>query len=126
LGSGTPGGRATADFRTLPLTRIKGTDVWGYVYDSYNKNPDSSNIPVVGAAIRVDAFPEANTVTDSKGYFILKDMPAPSFFVHVDGTTAVNAPPGTTYPSVGKEFPSVPGQSTQLTMNGSTFNVYLP
>jgi hypothetical protein len=87
---GQPGGQAVADFRTLPLTRIPGTDVFGYVYDSYNKNPDGSNpdgsnIPVVGATVRVDAFPQANAVTDQNGFFTLKDMPAPSFFGHVDG-----------------------------------------
>ncbi len=125
-GDGTSGGTGQADFRTLPLTRIQGTDVWGYVYDSYNRNPDGSNIPIVGATIRVDALPEANAVTDENGYFILRNMPAPAFFVHVDGTTAINAPPGTIYPSVGKPFHSVPGQSTQLNMQGVPFNVYLP
>ena len=125
-GDGTSGGTGQADFRTLPLTRIQGTDVWGYVYDSYNRNPDGSNIPIVGATIRVDAIPEANAVTDENGYFILRNMPAPAFFVHVDGTTAINAPPGTIYPSVGKPFHSVPGQSTQLSMQGVPFHVYLP
>ena len=123
---GASGGMEQADFRTLPLTRIQGTDVWGYVYDSYNLNTDGSNVPIVGATIRVDAFPEANAVTDDNGYFILHDMPAPAFFVHVDGTTAINAPAGTIYPSVGKPFHSVPGQSTQLNMQGVPFNVYLP
>jgi len=123
---GTPSGNATADFRTLPLTRISGTEVWGYVYDSYNRKPDGSNIPIVGATIRVDAFPAANAVTDENGYFILRDMPAPEFFVHIDGTTATNAPAGTIYPSVGKPFHSVPGQSTQLNMQGMPFNIYLP
>ena len=31
-----------ADFRTLPLFRIPGTHVWGYVFDSYNTNADGS------------------------------------------------------------------------------------
>ncbi|QLE56856.1 Ig-like domain-containing protein [Nostoc sp. TCL26-01] len=123
---GLAGGIATADFRTLPLTRIAGTDVWGYVYDSYNKNSDGSNIPVVGATIRVDALPGVTAVTDENGYFILRDMPAPEFFVHIDGSTAVNAPAGTAYATLGKPFHSVPGQSTQLTMDGATFNIYLP
>ncbi len=125
-GDGRPGGVGTADFHTLPLTRLPGTNIFGYVYDAYNKNPDGSNIPVVGATIRVDAFPEANAVTDSRGYFILRDMPAPEFFVHVDGSTAVNAPPGTGYPSVGKAFHDVPGQTVQLNMSGVPFNIYLP
>jgi streptogramin lyase len=125
-GSLDPGGKGTADFRTLPLTRIHGTNLFGYVYDAYNKKPDGSNIPIVGATIRVDAFPSANAVTDANGYFILKDMPAPEFFVHVDGTTAINAPAGTMYPSVGKAFHDLPGQTVQLNMSGVPFNVYLP
>jgi hypothetical protein len=125
-GDGAAGGVATADFRTLPLTRIPGTNIFGYVYDSYHTNMDGSNIPIVGATIRVDAFPQANTTTDANGYFILRDMPAPDFFVHIDGTTAVNAPPGTIYPSVGKPFHTVPGQEVQLSMGGMPFNIYLP
>ena len=125
-GIGLPGTLGSADFTTLPLTRITGTDVFGYVYDSYNKNPDGTNIPIVGATVRVDALPGVTAVTDSKGYFILKDMPAPSFFVHVDGTTAAAPTAGTMYPSVGKEFMSIPGQTVQLTMDGNIFNVYLP
>ena len=125
-GTGRAGTVGTADFTTLPLTRIAGTDVFGYVYDSYNTNPDGSNIPIVGATVRLDALPGVTAVTDSKGYFILKDMPAPSFYVHVDGTTAASPSPGTVYPTVGKQFMTVPGQTVQLTMNGSPFNVYLP
>ncbi len=136
-GDGVPGGVTVAEFHTLPLTRIPGTTVWGYVYDSYNKNQDGTDIPVVGATIRVDAFPDANVVTDANGRFELgiqdvnadgvpDGLPAPEFFVHVDGTTAASAPAGTVYPSVGKPFHSVPGQSTQLNMQGTPFNVYLP
>lgn len=135
-GDGLPGGQLAADFTTLSLTRIPGTDVFGYVYDSYNKNPDGSNIPIVGATIRVDADPTLNAVTDSKGYFLLKDLPTPSIFVHVDGTTATPPGAGLGYPSVGKEFMDVPGQTIQLTMDGASdvnpdqpgdqFNVYLP
>jgi hypothetical protein len=125
-GDGVAGGVATADFRTLPLTRITGTNIFGYVYDSYHTNPDGTNIPIVGATIRVDAFPEANATTDENGYFILRDMPAPEFFVHIDGTTATSAPPGTNYPSVGKPFHTVPGQEVQLSMGGMPFNIYLP
>ena len=126
FGGDLPGETTIIEFDTLSLSRIPGTDVWGYVFDSFNLNPDGSDRPVVGATIRVDAFPEANAVTDENGFFILEDMPAPEFFVHVDGSTAANAPPGTVYPTVGKPFHSVPGQSTQLTMDGEPFNIYLP
>ncbi len=96
------------------------------MFDSFNKNPDGSDIPIVGATIRVDAFPQADAVTDASGRFELRDMPAPEFFVHIDGTTAINAPAGTMYPSVGKAFHSVPGQMTQLNMGGVPFNIFLP
>jgi hypothetical protein len=125
-GDGAPGGTAIASFRTLPLTRIPGTNVSGTVVDAFNRNPDGSEIPIVGATIRVDGFPEMNVLTDAEGKFTLVDAPAPVFFVHIDGSTATNLPPGTTYPSVGKPFMSVAGQSTQMSMNGVPFDIYLP
>ena len=59
-GDGLPGGVATIDFDTLSLSRIPNTDVWGFVFDSYNQNPDGSDRPVAGATIRVDGLPGAN------------------------------------------------------------------
>jgi hypothetical protein len=54
--NGIGGGSSTTDFSTLPLTRIANTHVFGFVYDSFNNDPDGSDIPIVGATIRVDAF----------------------------------------------------------------------
>lgn len=125
-GDGIAGGIKTVDFTTLPITRIPGTDLFGYVYDSFNKNADGSNIPVVGATIRLDALPNVFAVTDENGFFRLEDVPAPEFAVHIDGGTAINAPEGTIYATVGKIFHSVPGQATQLNMNGVPFPIYLP
>jgi len=125
-GDGFPGGLGVIDFDTLSLSPVPGTDVWGYVYDSYNTNPDDSDIPVVGATIRVDGLPSLNAVTDSTGYFILEDVPAPEFFVHIDGSTASGAPAGPEYATVGKAFHSIPGRATQLIMDGETFDIYLP
>jgi len=123
---GTPGGTRTTEFETVAMTRLSGTEVWGYVYDSYNTNPDGENIPIAGATIRVDGLPEANAVTDENGFFVLEDVPGPDFFVHIDGSTATNAPDGMVYPNVGKPFHSIPGQSIQLTMDGTPFDVFLP
>lgn len=125
-GNGVAGGIALAEFSTVSLTPIEGTDVFGYVYDSYNKNSDGSNIPVVGATIRLDGLPDLTATTDENGYFILENVPAPEFFVHIDGSTAINAPAGETYATVGKPFHSIPGQATQLTMDGAVFDIYLP
>ncbi|MGK0240224.1 MAG: hypothetical protein ACI92G_003709 [Candidatus Pelagisphaera sp.] len=118
-GDGEAGGLLTADFRTLPLTRITGTGIFGFVYDSL------SEAPIVGATIRVDAFAEANAVTDAEGRFQLMDMPAPEFFVHVDGSTATAAA-GFMYPNVGKPFHSTPGQNVHLNHHGNEFDIYLP
>lgn len=119
-GDNVPGGMGSAEFRTLSLTRVPGANVFGFVRDSY------SGAPIVGATVRVDAFPQANAVTDATGRFDLIDMPSPAFFVHVDGSTATNTPAGMMYPSVGKPFHSVPGQTTQLNMMGVPFDVFLP
>ncbi len=125
-GNGIPGGIETADFRTLPLTQIPGTDVFGYVYDSYNTNEDGSNIPLEGVVIRLDSLPDVFAVTDENGYFKLEDVPAPDFYVYIDGSNVKDAPAGTQYASLGKAFHSVPGQEIQLEMDGEPFDVYLP
>ena len=119
-GDNQPGGTRTGDFRTLSLTPIPGTDVFGFVKDS------STGEPIVGATIRVDSLPDKSATTDINGRFELQDMPAPDFFVHVDGTTATNLPDGFVYPNVGKPFHSVPGQSVQLNHHGEIFDVFLP
>jgi len=118
-GDGEIGGQIVTYFRTLPLTRIPGTTVFGFVKDSDTQQP------LANVTIRVDAFPEANVTTDANGRFELTDMPAPDFFVHIDGSTAL-APAGFTYPNVGKPFHSIPGTTSQVSMAGVPFDIYLP
>ncbi|MBI1348007.1 hypothetical protein GC163_17175 [bacterium] len=136
-GNGVAGGVRNVDFRTLSLTNIPNTTVWGYVYDSYNRNPDGGDRPIVGAKIFLDADPNVFSVTDQNGRFELglqdanndgvpDGLPAPDFFVHIDGSQASNAPAGAVYATLGKAFHSVPGERTQLNMAGTPFNVYLP
>ncbi|MDA1053499.1 MAG: Ig-like domain-containing protein [Planctomycetota bacterium] len=135
--NGEPGGLLQADFRTLPLTFIPGTRIFGYIYDSYNRNEDGSDIPVVGATISLDANPNVFAVTNDEGFFelglqdlnndtIADGLPAPEFFVHIDGSTATNAPADTAYATLGKPFHTVPGQREQLNMAGTPFDIYLP
>ena len=136
-GDDEPGGRLQYEFRTLPLTNIANTRVFGYIYDSYNRDENGDDIPVVGATISLDANPNIRAVTDANGFFelgvqdlnndgIADGLPAPEFFVHIDGSTAINAPGGTAYATLGKPFHSVPGQRVQLEMNHEPFDVYLP
>ena len=125
-----PGGVATADFSTLPLTRIPGTNVFGFVRDS------ATGDPLVGVTIRVDAFPglEAVTVDDDPttpdineaGRFELVDVPAPEFFVTIDGSTVTGLDAGLTYPTLGKSFTSTPGITTQLSKDGDPHDIFLP
>ena len=136
-GDGEPGGQLQYDFRTLPLSFVPETSVFGFIYDSYNQDSKGNDIPIVGATISLDADPSVFAVTDETGFFELgiqdndedghpDGLPAPDFFVHIDGSTAVNAPGGTSYATLGKPFHSVPGQRTPLEMAGETFAIYLP
>jgi len=125
-GDGSPGGKATAFFRTHSLARIPGTQVSGSVFDAHHRYADGSNIPIVGATIRVDGLPEVTAVTDENGFFQLEATPAPEFFVHIDGSTATSAPAGTTYASLGKPFHSVAGHSIPLQKHGEPFDIFLP
>ena len=118
-GDGTPGGVATADFSTLSLFAIEGTNVFGFVKDSFTEQP------IPGVTISLEAMPEIFAVTDENGRFELQNVPAPDFFVTIDGTTA-DALDGTRYAALGKAFHSVPGQTTQLNADGEIFDIFLP
>ena len=73
--------------------------------------------------IRVDGFPELNVTTNANGEFTLVDVPAPDFFVQIDGLTSTTDGPidgDGFYPNVAKEFQSVPGEETVI-----PFDIYL-
>ena len=66
------------------------------------------------------------TVTDGEGRFTLQPAPAGTFFVHIDGRTAVGSdwPDGSYYPTVGKSWTAVAGRDDNLA--GETGEVFLP
>ena len=119
-GDDDPGGRLSTSFRTLPLTRVEGTDVFGFVKSSMTDEA------LEGVTLRLDAFPEVTATTNAEGLFVLEDVPAPEFFVEIDGSTAEGVPEGKMYPTLGKSFPSVAGESTQLAKNGAPLDLHLP
>ncbi|MEM9002725.1 MAG: FG-GAP-like repeat-containing protein [Cyanobacteria bacterium P01_F01_bin.86] len=126
-GDGIVGGLLTSEFRTLSLDRIENTDLSGYIYDSFNTNPDGSNIPIIGATLRVQGVPEISVQTDETGFFLIEDVPAPRIFVEIDGSTATNAPEGASYVSLSEAFTTIAGQSVSLTDGaGETFDIFLP
>ncbi|MEM1227951.1 MAG: dockerin type I domain-containing protein, partial [Planctomycetota bacterium] len=129
-GDDEPGGVITADFRTLPLTQISGTELFGFVKDSQTREP------LAGVRISLEAFPQIFAVTDEAGFFEIgtqdldgdgqgDGLPAPEFFAHIDGSTVTNQG-GKVYASLGKPFPTVPGQREQLRKNGEIFDIFLP
>ncbi|MFZ1404884.1 MAG: dockerin type I domain-containing protein, partial [Anaerolineae bacterium] len=123
-GDGAAGGDGTLVFDTLTLTILPDTVVCGHVFASELApgGGGSVNVPLEGATITVDgAEATLRDTTDVNGDFCLDPAPAGSFFVHIDGRTAVNnVPPGAYYPFVGKRWDSVPGDTTDIG------NVYLP
>ena len=124
-GDNQAGGMGGATFSTVPDVGIQGSSVSGRVIAS---EPDSSgnDVPLGGVTIRVEGAPELNVVTDSNGEFTLVNVPAPNFFVSIDGstTTLESGNPlsdGGFYPDIGELFESVPGQEISL-----DFNIHLP
>lgn len=104
-GDGIPGGATVIDFTTVTLTTIPNTEISGCVMAS-ELSDLGMNVPLEGATIRVDGDPTLTAVTDSMGSFLLSPAPAGTFFVHIDGSTAINTPPGFYYPNVGKAWTS--------------------
>ncbi|MCO6458953.1 MAG: Ig-like domain-containing protein [Pirellulaceae bacterium] len=131
-GDGVPGGVRTADFTTLPLTLIPNTAVTGRVLESNAVDGDGNPVeqPVAGVTIRLEGRPDIQAVTGEDGRFVLtsaQGLPAPDFFVVIDGSTAMGVPDGFMYPTLGKPFHSVPGREVPLrTPNGEPFDIFLP
>ncbi len=125
-GDGVPGGVYTMSFTTLGNTPLANTAVLGRVFAS-EKNPDGSNQPLANVTVTVDGAEQTlRAVTDTNGFFRLQPAPAGRFFVHIDGRTAVGSqwPTGAYYPSVGKAWDAVAGQTNNLA--GGSGEIFLP
>jgi len=125
-GNNYPGGSGTFDFITIPLTRIPGSNVSGFIYDANRVDEQGGNIPISGVVLRVEGISGLQAVTDERGYFQLEDLPAPEFYVTIDATGSP-APTGAQYGSIRKAFHSVAGHATVLVDgNGRPFDIFLP
>jgi len=131
-GDGEFGGMGTADFSTLPLTLIPNTAVTGRVFQSNAVDGSATpiDVPIEGVTIFLEGRRDISAVTDANGDFTLTSpdgLPAPEFFVVIDGSTATNVPDGFMYPTLGKPFHSVAGQTSPLTApDGQAFDIFLP
>ncbi|MCB9872746.1 MAG: Ig-like domain-containing protein [Planctomycetaceae bacterium] len=123
---GIPGGKTTIEFTTVSTQSIPNTNVSGFLMESHRKNPDGSDIPIIGATLTVEGRPDLVAVTDENGRFELKDVPYPEFYVDINGMTSTNVPDGFFHGRVTKPFNSEIGQSLEMAMNGVPFNIYLP
>ncbi len=124
-GDGQPGGTRLIDFDTVSMSRIPGTNVFGYVYAS--EKVGGVDQPLKNVELRVEGVtPEIKKYTDETGRFELPDVPSPEFFVYIDGAFVEPRPQGGYYPRIGKSFRSVPGQTVQVSMDHKPFTVYLP
>jgi|GEM_PF-979329 len=129
---GTPGGAGFVIFTTLNNQPVPRTAVIGRVFASeLVAGPDTGtnalNRPLAGVTVTVDGQEEnLRAVTDGQGNFQLTNAPAGTFFVHVDGRTAVGSqwPDGDYYPFVGKAWTAVAGRADNLA--GGNGEVYLP
>lgn len=124
---GVPGGLGLIEFETLGITPVGMTAVIGRVFASELVAGQSVNRPLAGVTITVDGAEETlRAVTDAQGNFRLQPAPAGTFFVHVDGRTAVGSswPDGAYYPFVGKAWEAVAGREDNLA--GGTGEIFLP
>ncbi|MCA8960913.1 MAG: hypothetical protein KDC38_10395, partial [Planctomycetes bacterium] len=120
-GDGAPGGLGVVDFQTLTISALPGTRVCGRVFAS--ELDGALNVPLEGVTVSVDgAATTLFATTDPMGNFCLDPAPVGRFFVHIDGSTAVNPeiPTGAYYPTVGKPFASIAAQEVNLG------EIYLP
>ena len=93
--------------------------------------PNGDDVPLGGVTLRVEGIPGLEVRTDVDGNFVLEDVPAPEFFVEIDGSTITTVggqplPSGGRYPTLGKKFHSVAGEATYMNMGGVPFSIHLP
>ena len=122
------------EFFTLSVTPAPNTMVMGRIFaselvhflvsvDNMTEKNSSLDVPLENVKISVDAAEdELFTFTDVNGFFVLDPCPGGKFFVHIDGSGAVNphaVGPGH-FPNVGKSWEASPGITTNVGQ------IYLP
>lgn len=127
---GMEGGKGQFHFDTVNLTAAPGVVVVGQVFASELATSGGvgtpQNRPLAGVTITVDGREQdLRAVTDAEGRFTLSPAPIGTFFVHIDGRTAVGStwPGGAYYPFVGKAWDAAAGRTN---LAGGTGVIYLP
>lgn len=121
---GTEGGTLQTEFSTVSLSSVAGTNLQGFIFDSNNRAPDGSDLPLEGVIVTVVGRPDIRTVTDENGRFFLEDLPIPDVYIHFDATP-VSAETGFQYGTIVKPGHTVAGQTiTMKTPEGEPFNIY--
>ena len=123
-GDGKAGGKWQAEFPTVSLASVAGTNLEGFIFASSNRAPDGSDLPLEGVVVTVVGRPDIQTVTDENGRFFLEDLPIPDVCIHFDATP-VSAETGFQYGTIVKPGHTVAGQTVSMeTPEGEPFNIY--
>ncbi|NNU17732.1 hypothetical protein HK107_15480, partial [Parvularcula sp. ZS-1/3] len=123
-GDGASGGMLQSEFSTVTLTRVENTNIEGFIFDSNNRAPDGSDLPLEGVIVSVVGLPGVTTTTDENGRFFLEDLPVPDAYLHFDATP-VTAETGFSYGTIVKPVHTIAGQTVGMTTpDGTPFNIY--
>lgn len=118
-------------FQTLSVIPLSGTELCGRVFASElqvvnvtsngtTTETASLNVPLAGVTVTVDGRTDISAVTDASGNFFFSSFPVGRVFVHINGKTSAQAPPGAFYPNVGKAWVTRAGRLNEIG------DVYLP
>lgn len=102
---------------------VTDTSIFGRVFGTeFGVTGPGPVTPLAGATIALRGYEETiRTTTDAFGNFRLEPVPAGRFFIRVDGRTATNPVPETSYyPSFGRACDAIAGRATGIG------DVYLP
>lgn len=103
--SGNAEGELLTLFTSETASAASTTSISGFLLDETN-----GDRPIIGATIQIEGTDIA-TQTDEVGFFQLETVPSSGTSIIINGSTAINPPPGLTYPIVRQPFENAEGRS---------------
>ncbi|MBO9403261.1 DUF6851 domain-containing protein [Shimia sp. R9_3] len=122
-GDGAAGGLFQADFQTVTLTRVPGTNVEGFIFDANYRDEDDMDIPLEGVVVSVIGLPGVTAVTDENGRFLIENLPIPQVYLSFDASNVTNRPEFD-YGTIDKPVDTVAGRTVGLQSGEKAFNIY--
>jgi hypothetical protein len=122
-GDGEAGGVLEADFSTVSLTPVAGTNVEGFIFDANNRDAEGNDIPLEGIVVSVVGLPGVTAVTDATGRFLLEDLPVGKVFLDFDASNVVGRE-GLDFGTLQRPVQTQAGQTTTTNLNGSPLSIF--